>query len=202
MLQSLLADRFGLVAHRETKDLPIYALGVGKNSPRLKRSPSAEERAAGEADDGSLAAGTAPKIAKGQDGFPDIPGGTNVPRSYEAVLAGPDGLLYKLWARRETMGQLADRLSSQLDRPVVDMTGLKEQYDFVLYWAVENAGGGVPRTQPPPDEIDRESAPVIAESGISIFTAVETQLGLRLAPGRGPLDMLIVDRVERSPTRN
>ena len=202
MLQSLLADRFGLVAHRETRDLPIYALVVEKNGPRLKRSPSAEERAPGAPDDGSLAARSAPKIAKGQDGFPDVPGGTDVPRSYEAVLAGRDGLLYKLWARRETMGQLADRLSSQLNRPVVDRTGLKEPYDFVLYWAVENAGGGVPRTQPPPDQIDREDAPVIAESGISIFSAVETQLGLRLAPGRGPLDMLIVDRVQRSPAGN
>jgi uncharacterized protein (TIGR03435 family) len=203
MLQSLLAERFHLMAHRETKDLPIYAMVAGKSGPKLKQSPAADQNATGAtADDGTVARRAVPKIIRGPDGFPDIAAGTDIPRSYEVVVGGSDGILYKLWARRETMSQLADRLSSQLNRAVVDMTALKEQYDFTLSWTMENARGGVPRTDPPPDEIDFHSTPVMSDPGLSIFTAVQTQLGLKLEQRRGPLETLIVDRVEKAPTGN
>jgi uncharacterized protein (TIGR03435 family) len=202
MLQSLLAERFGLVAHRETRELPIYAMVVGKNGPKFKESPAPDPNGttAATADDGTLARGTAPKVTAGPDGFPDIPPGETVPRSYEAVVSGSDGILYKLWARRETMQQLADRLSGQLGRAVVDMTGLNGQYDFALAWTVDSAGGIVPRTDPPPDQIESHSTPVMSGPDLSIFTAVQVQLGLRLEQKRGPLEMLIVDAVRKVPT--
>ena len=201
MLQSLLAERFGLVAHRETRELSIYAMVAGKNGPKFKESPAAYERAsaAAVADDGTLAKGAAPDVTTGPDGFPGIPPGAGLPRSYEAVVGGPDGILYKLWARRETMQQLADRLSGQLNCAVVDSTGLKGQYDFELAWTVDSAGGIVPRTDPPPDRIEHGSAPVMSGPSPSIFTAVQAQLGLRLERRRGPLEMLIVDKVRRIP---
>jgi uncharacterized protein (TIGR03435 family) len=194
MLQSLLTERFQLTAHRETKVLPIYAMGVGKDGPKFKRSPAADEAA--------LLRQALPKISEGRDGFPEIPAGADVPRSYEVVVGGSDAILYKLWARRETMQQLADRLSAQLNRAVLDTTQLKEQYDFTLAWSMENAGGGIPRTDYPPDEIEFHDTPVPFDPGLSIFAAVQSQLGLRLEPARGPLEMLIVDRVERTPTGN
>jgi uncharacterized protein (TIGR03435 family) len=204
MLQSLLAERFRLLAHRETKELPTYALMVGKNGPKFKVSRAAGQNAAtaAAADDGTLARRSVPKLIRGPDGFADIAPGTAMPRSYEVVVGGPDGILYKLWARCETMQDLADRLSGQLNRAVIDMTDLKEQYDFALAWTMENVGGVVPRTNPPPDVIDFDSTSVMSDPGLSIFTAVQTQLGLRLEPGKGPLEMLIVDRAEKIPAGN
>ena len=192
MLQALLAERFHLAVHRETRELPIYALVVAKNGPKFQESPA--ERSA---------AADLPKLTKGADGFPDLPKGADVPRSYEVVVGGSDGLMYKLWARRESMPQLADRLSSQLNRAVVDRTELAGEYDFALAWTMEGAGGVVPRTNPPPDEIDMHSTTVLSgATGLSLFTALPEQLGLRLESRKGPLEMLIVDRVEKTPTAN
>jgi uncharacterized protein (TIGR03435 family) len=193
MLQSLLTERFRLVAHRESKVLPRYAMVVGKNGPRFKQSTP---------DDKISARVAVPKLITGADGSPDMPPGADVPRSYEVVVGGSDGVLHKLWARRETMQQLAERLSGQLDRAVIDMTELKGQYDFALAWTMENAGGGVPRTDPPPDQIEIHSTPVISDLGLSLFTAIQAQLGSRLEQRRGPLKMLIVDRVEKTPSGN
>jgi len=177
---------------------------AGKNGPKLKESPAANQEAAetAAADDGTLAPGTAPKLTTGLDGFPGLAPGGDVPRSYEAVVSGSDGILYKLWARRETMQQLAERLSGQLDRAVLDMTELKGQYDFALAWTIDSAGGMAPRTYPPPDRIERSNTPVTSGPGLSILTAVQEQLGLRLEPGKGPLEMLIVDQVRKIPTGN
>jgi uncharacterized protein (TIGR03435 family) len=110
--------------------------------------------------------------------------------------------MYKLWARRETMQQLADRLSSQLNRAVLDRTELKETYDFALAWTMESAGGVMPRTDPPPDEIDFHNTPIRSDAGLSIFRAVQAQLGLKLEPGKGPIEVLIIDRVDKAPTAN
>ncbi len=201
MLRALLSDRFHLAAHRETRELPIYAMVVAKNGPKFKPSP-AEPDAAATPDDGVLPRASIPKLTRGPDGFPDFPQGAKLPRSYEVVVGGSDGIMYKLWVRRETMQQLADRLSGQLNRAVIDRTGLPGPYDFALAWTMDSAGGVIPRTDPPPDEIDSHSTPVMSDPGLSIFTAVEAQLGLKLEPRRAPLEMLIVDRVEKTPTAN
>lgn len=196
MWQSLLADRFGLVAHRETREFAQYALAVAKSGPKLKASDKKS------ADDADTPQFFSPKFTKGGDGFPDIASGEELPRSYEMVVGGSDGLMYKLWARRETMEQLADRLSALLNRPVVDTTGLKDTYDFALTWTMENGGAGIPRTGPPPDQIDMHSGPILSDPGLSIFTALPAQLGLRLEQRRGPLEMLLVDKAEKVPTGN
>jgi uncharacterized protein (TIGR03435 family) len=194
MLRALIAERFGLVAHDETRELPFYALVVAKNGPKLTESSATTADAKPPT--------ARPRFTTGADGFPELGPGEKLPRSYEIVTGGSDGLMYKLWARRETMDQLADRLSAQLNRPVVDMTGRKGQYDFALAWTMESTGGTVPRTNPPPDEIDFHNTPVLSDAGVSIFAAVQAQLGLRLEQRRGPLAMLVVDKVEKTPTGN
>jgi len=196
MLQSLLAERFRLATHRETRELAVYTLVVAKGGPKLKESGSDNPSPAEDATRFS------PKLTKGADGFPDMAKGETIPRSYEVVVGGSDGLMYKLWARRETMEQLADRLSAQLNRPVVDSTDLKDRYDFALTWTMENGGAGVPRTGPPPDMIDMHSAPILSDASLSIFTALQAQLGLKLEPRRRPLEMLIVDKAEKVPHGN
>jgi len=194
MLQSLIAERFHLASRRETRMLPVYMMVAAKNGPKLKESAPPG--------DGDAAPFAAPRLAKGADGLPDLPPGTTLGRSYEVVLAGSDGIVYKLWARGEAMPQLADRLSAVLNRPVIDRTRLEGRYDFTLAWSIESAGGFVARKGPPPDEIESSSAPVLSDPGLSIFTALPAQLGLRLESGRAPIQMLIVTAAERNPARN
>jgi uncharacterized protein (TIGR03435 family) len=197
MLRSLLTQRFRLAVHRETRELAMYALEAAKSGPKLRASDTA-----GTVPDGTDVTIFSPKLTKGSDGFPEIAGSQKLPRSYEMVVGGSDGIMYKLWARRETMEQLADRLSAQLSRPVVDRTGLQEVYDFALTWTVENGGTGVPRTGPPPDMIEMHSSPILSDPGLSIFAALPAQLGLKLEARRGPLEMLIVDKADRVPIGN
>jgi uncharacterized protein (TIGR03435 family) len=196
MWQALLAERFGLRVHRETKELAMYALVKAKSGVKLK--PDDPNEASSDAADTSQ---FSPNITKGADGFPDLVAGQKLPRSYEIVVGGTDGIMYKLWAHQETMELLADRLSSQLSRPVVDETGLHDTYDFALSWTVET-GGRIPRTGPPPDEIDMHDSPVMTDPGLSIFTALPAQLGLRLEARRGPVEILVVDKVDKIPTGN
>jgi uncharacterized protein (TIGR03435 family) len=198
MLQSLVAERFRLAAHRETRELPLYELLVAKNGPKFTESAAG---ALG-VEDGAAAKPAAPKLIKGADGLPDILPGSTVPRTYQIVLAGSDGILYKLWGRRESMQQFADRLSAQLNRAVVDRTDLKGQYDFTFAWAIESSGGVIPRTGPPPDQTESVNSPVLSDPGLSLFAAVQTQLGLKLEPKKGPVEMLIIDSAEKTPIEN
>ena len=88
------------------------------------------------------------------------------------------------------MKMLAQNLSSQVDRLVVDRTGLTGAYDFDLDFAPDLAGRGAP-----PD-----SATAVTDRP-SLFTALEEQLGLKLQPQRAPIDVLVIDRVT-PPTKN
>ena len=84
-------------------------------------------------------------------------------------------------------------LSQQLGRTIIDKTGLKGLYDFKLQWTPEFAGGpvvpGGPEPPPPPAD------------GPSIFTAIQEQLGLRLESTKGPVDVLVIDSVQK-PSEN
>ncbi len=172
MMQSLLADRFKLKLRRETKELPVYALVVAKNGPKLQESK-------------------------------DVPG----PDRFK----GPDELKGRRMARMgrgqlnmnsAPMSLLADALSRQLGRNVVDKTGLKGNYDFTLKWTPDESQGqmfggpdggeGRPRT---------EAAPAPDASGPTIFTALQEQLGLKLEAQKGPVETLVIESVER-PSEN
>ena len=94
-----------------------------------------------------------------------------------------------------SMAVFAGRLSQQLGRPVIDRTGLKGGYDFTLEWAPAPGEGSAEAIGLPP----RADPPAAGESnGPSIFTAVQDQLGLKLEPQKGPVDMIIIDHVERA----
>lgn len=100
----------------------------------------------------------------------------------------PDGA--RLAARDATMGELAWVMQrSALDRPVVDKTGLPGRYDFDLEWTPDETqfGGNVPTGNPDRPKPD-------------LFAAMQ-QLGLRLEATKGPIETLVIDRVER-PTEN
>jgi len=104
-----------------------------------------------------------------------------------------------------TIGKFLDVLANQLDRPVRDMTGLSGTYDIILDFAVEPAvlqakmaGMGM---GPPPGMAPPESAPQDPGAG-TIFSALTEQLGLRLEARKGPVDLLVIDSVQKVPTEN
>lgn len=82
-----------------------------------------------------------------------------------------------------SMRSFANFLSEELDRPVIDKTGLAGSYDFTIDWAADNAVA-------------------TNDAGPSIFTAVQEQLGLRLESAKGPVEIIVVDHAERTPVED
>lgn len=202
MLQNLLAERFKLTLHREKKELPMYALMVGKNGPKLKESvddPNAKD----------VEAPLPPpppggRLPMGKDGFPQLPPGA----------AGRGGMMMmfmngraRMMANKRTMPEFADMLAQQLDRPVLDMTELKGKYDFKLDFDPEGMGpmgrGGFVVGPGGPGGPGEGGAPAAsAPEGVNIFAAVQEQLGLKLDQRKGPVDLLVIDHLEKVPTEN
>jgi uncharacterized protein (TIGR03435 family) len=121
----------------------------------------------------------------------------NGPKLKEATDEGatqisPDGR--ETVFERVSMGMLAGTVAGSVDRPVIDATGLKGLYNFRLSWANDVR----PRPNAPaagsPDATDPDDAP-------SIFTALQERLGLKLEPGKAPVDVLVIDHIEK-PSRN
>jgi uncharacterized protein (TIGR03435 family) len=113
---------------------------------------------------------------------------------------GPDVRLGRghMSFKKVRMAALAAQLTRQLGRQVLDQTNLDGEYDFVLDWVPDPSENGAIPGQPGPPP-DPASAGEI--SGPSIFTALQEQLGLRLAPTKAPLDVLVIDRAEK-PSEN
>lgn len=173
MLQNLLLQRFRIQAHHEKRVEAVYELTVAKNGPKLK--PAAEGSGTDDFVPGSNFRRT------DRDNFPTLPPG----RPNSACAHLPEGSYCTF--RMVTMGMLVQRLSLPPfgDRPVVDKTGLAGKYDFTLYYsAVSNA--------PPSPE---NNAPGIEH-------AVEEQLGLKLAPSKAAIDVLVIDKAGKVPTDN
>lgn len=222
MLQNLLKERFQLKFHREKKEQSIYALAVGKGGPKMKRSedqsdPAAEAPPKSPSDSAAPAPPPDPGRPRiGRDGMPELPPGMRRPGIRMMALMSPAGLRVRLNAERQTMAQLADTLSNQVDRPVVDMTGLTERYDFTLDFAPDQAammakvgalaGGKMPPLPlagggpGPGDAGPRLAAP--ETDAATVFAAVQEQLGLKLEPRKAPADILVIDHLEKTPTEN
>ena len=176
MVRGLLAERFGLVAHRERKEANGYRLIVAKGGPKLARSRPREPGA------GTPTLG-APKM--GADGFPEVSPGVPV-----MLAAGPRVLRQSVGENMET---LASMLARQLGKPVTDATGLEGEFDYLLKWDRGIAGlpgHSGPATRPPEDV------------GPNLMTALQDQLGLKLEPARGNMEILVIERLEKTPTGN
>jgi uncharacterized protein (TIGR03435 family) len=194
MMQALLAERFGLKLHRETKELPVYTLVVGKNGPKLE-----EVEAPPPPPTAPPPPGAAEKpIARGMQ-MSDTTRGTMM--RFE-----PGG---KFTAQRMSISNFADMLSRFLDRPVVDETGLKGYYNFTLEVSMEDLVNmkGMFRMMGPPGgpeggaaRPESGPAPESAPSA-SLFQSVQ-KLGLKLEPRKSPIEFLVIDHVEKVPTEN
>jgi uncharacterized protein (TIGR03435 family) len=178
MLQNLLADRFKLALHKETREMSIYSLGIAKNGPKLKQAaPDPPPDANGPPNDRESRPGPP---AKDRDGYPVLGPGTTM-----TFMSTPTGDRARM-ANKGHVQVLVDMLASQTGRPVVDATGLTGEYEFSLYW--------IPR---PPDSLAADDP-----NGPDLIAALQQQLGLKLEPKKGPIEVLVVDRVEKIPTAN
>jgi uncharacterized protein (TIGR03435 family) len=174
MLQNLLAERFGLVVHHETKVLPIYELVVAKNGPKLKE--------AAEPPAGQPVQSPGGRLPVDRDGFLILPAG----QPNLAWRFGP-GRLAHWTAKGQSMEAFAVALNQGLaaGRRVIDKTGLTGKYDFTLYY--EFPIPGAPPSEDPAPDLDQ---------------ALQQQLGLRLVEGKAPFDVVVVDHADRVPTEN
>jgi len=210
MLQNLLADRFKLVLHHSTKESSIYALLVAKGGPKLKEAAkeSTQDAAAAPPRDGPMMDGPG-RGMMGKDGKPQLPPGTpkGTPMIIgEGQMIAPGGKI-RMISNGVTIGEFVNRLANQLDRPVMDMTGLSGQYDITLDFAIDPSimqarmaamGGGPPSTGADSPEAAAQD-PIGAAT---MFSALKEQLGLRLEARKGPVDVLVIDSMQKTPTEN
>ena len=187
MMQALLADRFKLAVHFESREGPVLVLTLvkpGQTGPKLR--PHAEGPAC--PDSFEMAAPFAPiPPRKAGDVFPSVCG-------YAQLQGTPDGML--VGSRNTTMGLIASDISSygslagEVDKPVVDQTGLTGRFDFTLDLPPRFFNIFPNPDNPPPDP-----------QGASFLKAVREQLGLRLVSSKGAIRTLVIDHVER-PSEN
>jgi bla regulator protein blaR1 len=145
MMIPLLADRFHLQAHLESRISPVYDLVVAKSGIKLKLDPSERTDA-----------------------------------SWNASFEGTNKVLS---TKSSSLEEFADALSDLADRKVIDKTNLPGHSDITLKWS---------------DDMSAEQGDA---NTISLFTAIEEQLGLKLQPSKGPIDTLVIDHVEM-PSEN
>jgi uncharacterized protein (TIGR03435 family) len=179
MLRGLLADRFKLVVHHETRELPIYVLALARSDrslgPQLRFS---------QVDCAARA------LERGRAGAP-TPG---LPPLGERPVCGMRVGPGQMSGGGFPLSQLTGALSPIVQRVVVDRTGLAGNYDIDLTWTPDQMPSG-------PRPADAPALAAIDPNGPSIFTAIQEQLGLKLDSQRGPVEVLVIDRVER-PTEN
>jgi uncharacterized protein (TIGR03435 family) len=165
MLQSLLADRFKLLFHRETQQLPVYELTRAGGNTKLQQTKEGSCRVY-DVD------APAPRPAD-----PTAP--ANLPGC--GYHASESGINRALDGKGVSIAALASDIARTVRRAVIDKTGLTGTYDLHLEWS------DAPLNATDPDTLNRPS----------IFTAVTEQLGLKLESVKGPVDVIVIDRIER-----
>jgi uncharacterized protein (TIGR03435 family) len=175
MLQALLRERFALATRRETRELPTYVVAPprdGRPGPRLRATPPA----------------TAEYCAAQQ-----LPEGKRPPVDAAIGNCGVGQSIGTVRGRDIPLTMLWRFVSQQAGRAIVDRSGLTGNYDFDLTWTPEMfANRATPAVV---------NGNTIDPNGPSLFTALQEQLGLKLDPQRGPVDVLVIERLTR-PSEN
>ena len=193
MLRTLLRDRFGMAAQMETREMPILALRIvradGRLGPQIK--PAAVDCAALNAAARGRGPGGPPLDGRGAPPPPGTPFSLG-----ERPACGDRMGFGQLLAGGMPMSRLATQILSQLTgRVVVDRTGLTGAYDLDLKWTP--TPDQLPPGPPPPGI----ELPAIDPNGPSLFAALQEQLGLKLDTERGPVEVLVINRLQQ-PAEN
>lgn len=179
MWQNLLAERFGVVLHRESREFRVEELVIAKSGLKLKET----------AEDLSV---------------PSLPG---PPQLKDGALVSP-GLVTTMYpgairkahsiARAQPITKLTEMLGNYLNRPVLDKTGLTARYDFTLDYTLTGLPPLPGQSTPDP----AASSGDVSDSGPDLVAAVQQQLGLALVRSRAKLDVLVIDKAEKLPIAN
>lgn len=186
MLQALLRDRFQIRLHRETKELPVYGLIIGKSELKLKESSADPGREPGE---------QSVKVAPSRSGT-----GTTVTYGNGSYFTLGDN---KFEGKKLPMATMAGALARFADRPVVDMTDLKGIYNFIMEFSPEDFRAMMIRAAIAQGTVLPLEVLKLADtsSGDTLFNAVE-KLGLKLEPRKAPIEVLVIDQALKNPTEN
>jgi uncharacterized protein (TIGR03435 family) len=186
MLQALLSDRFGLKQHREQKEMPMYALVLGK--PPLRLEEISRDADAKTRDEALVNV----KVEVGA-------AGTSVDLGYGSSYTLAGG---KFEGKRMSAEVFASTLERYCDRPVVNMTGLNGVYDLVFEMSPEDSQViGIRAAVNAGVRLPPQAMSLLDSGGNPLVAAVE-QLGLRLDARKAPVDVLVVDEARRTPVEN
>jgi len=188
MMQSLLADRFKLAVHYETRRLPVFALVLakpGRTGPQLQPRP--EDSTCSTPLSQSRAGVASAPTATVAGGFPTLCG------SIEGLQSTPSGRL-RAGGRAVPIGLLASTLAQigNLDRAVLDRTGLSGDFDFTFEWTPQLHGPGTPQ-----DVVPVAANAHSGQAGPTFQQDLQGQLGLNLEPQDGPVEVLVIDHIEK-----
>ncbi|MEO8368141.1 MAG: TIGR03435 family protein [Candidatus Solibacter sp.] len=186
MLRNLLAERFKLAFHYEKRETQAYALVVAKGGLKLKESTPPLPIAPPKND----TAKPKPGPVTDAEGFTYF-----APR--EGMAVGRANGLTRWVGKNVLMEHLAGLSNSLTGQPVIDSTGLKGKYDFIWTFSSDSVGERAPAA--PPDD---DSVAPAGEAGLTIFAALQKQLGLRLEPQKITIDAFVIDHAEKTPVEN
>lgn len=184
MLQSLLEDRFGLTSHRETRELPVYAIVQAKGGLKLQPLPGEPEGTSG-AFDVTASGSAAGVMVKYPDG---------------ASFALTDN---KFIVKKLSIAQFAAALGRFTDREVIDMSNAPGKYDFTVTMTPEDYRGLLIRSAVkagvtlPPDIVRLMDG----VSGESLFMSLQT-VGLKMDSRKAPIDVMVIDQASKTPKAN
>jgi uncharacterized protein (TIGR03435 family) len=172
MVQALLADRFKLSMHRETRDGPVYDLLAVRGGPRLPPPQGGD-------------------CAEAMTAFPGPGQPRLAPPCGPGVIGAGTGLTME--GINVSMPAVAKLLSSLMGREVVDKTSFTGRFALHLEFAMDDALAGLPDSQ----GLDESGQPADHAARPTIRTALQEQLGLKLQASTGPVDVFVIDHVER-----
>jgi uncharacterized protein (TIGR03435 family) len=174
MMRNLLAERFKAEVHRETRPLPIYSLVIAKNGLRIPNTAPPRAKQLG---DSPFAT----------DGFPVVP------PEFTGVMFFVINGQAKITVQQATMRELAAELERRLGVPVRDETQRTDKFDFAVKFSPEGMNGPGGQLVPAATAVDTPE---------DIFSALQSDIGLKLESKRGPVEVIVVDHAEKVPTAN
>jgi uncharacterized protein (TIGR03435 family) len=203
MLQALLAERFKLVIHRESKDQAVYAMVIGKSGLKIEESQPPAASPDGAAPNPAVTGSSSVSVSQTKGGAVVSDGAGK----QQKMTPSADGksMRFEIWGA--TLAELAEGLSPMVDHPIVDKTGLTGKYHVTLDISMQElmnvaraAGAAVPAGEGGGDA-SKPAELASDPGGSSLFTTIQT-LGLKLEPRKVPLTFIVVDSVEKMPTEN